>query len=71
MLGKVATVKQMIVIAVYHPGSWISHRTPTGFFVVAVMHIDQVMEPKDRAFQALLLVTSRDSVCEVQCMETE
>lgn len=49
---KVATVKQMIFIAVHPPGYSIPYKPPISIFVVAVMHIDQRMEPKDRAFQA-------------------
>lgn len=33
---------------------WISYKIQTSTFVVAVVHIDQRMEPKDRAFQVCI-----------------
>lgn len=47
MQEKEATVTEMIFIAVHRPSRSIPFKT-TSVFVVAVMQIDQRMEPKDR-----------------------
>lgn len=45
---------------------WTSHQIPSSLLFVAVMHIDQMMEPKDKAFQARLWSLQGILVCEVQ-----